>query len=902
MNMRKILGLFLSLILIFSVVSPVNSVHADSPVGYVTMSVEANTLGVGLIREPVRVPFYAGENYAKVVDRFLNGAANYDNTGSFDSGFYLSKVKLENENIVVNVPTILKDVMNLSNEEIIANGTQKAGYLGEFDYYNMSGWMYSVNNVFPNVGASESVPKDGDVCRWQFTLYGYGSDLGQDNSSFGGDRPLYSAANKDSLLNLVAEINSSPNKVELLAKTAVQTAYQNAKLVLNNLFIDQSSVDRALTELNNSINNVDISTQLDASLGYLLSKVPEPNFGTISGEWSVLTLARGNYNVPEQYYVNYYNRIVNKVKSVNGVLSTAKYTEYSRLILALSAIGKDARDVGGFNLLTPLADFDKTVSQGINGGIFALIALDTNNYEIPKISDSAKQATREKYINYILGKEVNKGTSQAGGFALFGTTPDPDITSMALQALAPYQSMPEVNGAINRALTAISTMQKVDGGFTAFGSTSSESIAQVIVGLTAVGVNPATDSRFIKPNGNLVTALLRFYVNGGGFKHILSGNVDGMATDQGTYALVSFDRYLKGVNSLYKMTDAPVTLVTNQINTLPVTIGLSNEAEVVASRAAYNGLTVAQKGLVSSTLLDKLVAAENKIKSLKNGTSLADSVINQINALPSQIKLTNEVAVVSARTAYNGLTEVQKGLVSSSVFNKLVEAENTLISLKNAVKAVNEKIAALPSISSVRLTNETSIKEARSAYNALDLNQQTLVGSISKLTSAEARLEAIKGDKTLPTIKGVSNNAFYKLNKTIQVSDNVGILNTNLTFNGKSYSYYSSKVFSASGKYTIVATDLIGNKRSIVFYIDKIAPVKPSVKSITSYTTKVVGKAEAYSTVYIFQGSKKIGSSTVSSSGTYTVKIPKQKKRTKLTVYVVDRAGNKGASSTVSVK
>lgn len=42
----------------------------------------------------------------------------------------------------------------------------------------MSGWMYTVNGRFPD-GMSLVKPKDGDVIRLQFTLYGYGRDLGE---------------------------------------------------------------------------------------------------------------------------------------------------------------------------------------------------------------------------------------------------------------------------------------------------------------------------------------------------------------------------------------------------------------------------------------------------------------------------------------------------------------------------------------------------------------------------------------------------------------------------------------------------------------------------------------------------------------------------------------------------
>ena len=59
------------------------------------------------------------------------------------------------------------------------------------------------------------------------------------------------------------------------------------------------------------------------------------------------------------------------------------------------------------------------------------------------------------------------------------------------------------------------------------------------------------------------------------------------------------------------------------------------------------------------------------MKNQKNQAK-ATEVQDKINALPTQIKLTNESAVVAARTAYNGLTTVQKGFVSSTALNKLL--------------------------------------------------------------------------------------------------------------------------------------------------------------------------------------------------------------------------------------
>ncbi len=278
----------------------------------------------------------------------------------------------------------------------------------------------------------------------------------------------------------------------------------------------------------------------------LVKTVPSPAFGTFAGEWTVLALARSNYDVPKNYYTTYYNNVVNTVKEAQGKLSTNKYTEYSRAILGLTSIGRDPRNVGGYNLINPLADFDSVKKQGINGPIFALLALDSYEYEMPELTGKGTQNSRDSMIDYILSKEI-----QDGGWALTGKNPDPDITAMALQALAKYKNKSEVSGAIDRGIEVLSKLQKSDGGYSSWGSVNAESIAQVIVALAELGIDPKTDQRFIQPDGSwLLSALAKFYVPGKGFKHILSSSVDGMATDQCAYALAAYNR-----GGLYDMTD-----------------------------------------------------------------------------------------------------------------------------------------------------------------------------------------------------------------------------------------------------------------------------------------------------------------------------------------------------------
>ena len=136
----------------------------------------------------------------------------------------------------------------------------------------------------------------------------------------------------------------------------------------------------------------ELSALVDGSAKYMLNAVKELQFGTIGGEWAVLGLARSGYSVPQEYWDNYYAAVEEYVKACGGVLHKKKYTEYSRLVVALTAIGADPSNVAGYDLLKPLGDFDKTIWQGINGPIWALIAFDSGNYDIPVNAEANTQA------------------------------------------------------------------------------------------------------------------------------------------------------------------------------------------------------------------------------------------------------------------------------------------------------------------------------------------------------------------------------------------------------------------------------------------------------------------------------------------------------------------------------
>lgn len=293
------------------------------------------------------------------------------------------------------------------------------------------------------------------------------------------------------------------------------------------------------------LKSADISDAIGRTGRYIVNTVTDPAVSSIGGEWAILGLARSGIDVPQSYYEKYYKNVLSELSSKQGKLSNVKYTEYSRLILALTAIGKDVTDVGGYNLLEKLADYKSVIKQGINGPVFALIALDSKDYTIPQVSGVAVQTTRDMLIDHILSKEITDTNGVKGGFALSGNTPDADMTGMALQALSKYKNRPEVKAAIERALKVLTSIQLSDGGYESCGTENLESTAQVVVAKSALNIDASRE----------VSALLKYCASDGSIRHILSEGASQMAAEQGLCALASYDRYIHGRKSLYDMTD-----------------------------------------------------------------------------------------------------------------------------------------------------------------------------------------------------------------------------------------------------------------------------------------------------------------------------------------------------------
>lgn len=421
---------------------------------------------------------------------------------------------------------------------------------------------------------------------------------------------------------------------------------------------DESGV-AVQTEAEAEVLSPDIDTVLSKVRSYILSKDTKPDYSSI---WNVIGLKRSGLYVPESYINLFYSNVIAYCESKDWQITRAKYSDYSKLILALTAIGVDARDVMGHNLLAYLSDYENVSRQGNNGTIWALIALKSNPaYEIPEDPSAVQQNSEELLVKKVVGMQC-----QDGGWTMMGTTGDSDMTGMAMQALASYYNKDgyeDVTAAIDKGLAWIEKNQLSSGGFGTMNTETSESVAQIITALCGVGIDCGEDARFIKNGKWPMTGLFQYYMPEGGFMHVAAdagnngggagGIIDGMATEQGLYATVAYRRFLDGETFLYDMSDVAISAGTKPVVSPTIDTGSnsggnssSTTAKKTETKPAASKVKVIKVGLNYSTIY----LIKGKSKTLK-------ATVSPSNATKKSVKWSSsnkKIATVNAKGKVTG--------------------------------------------------------------------------------------------------------------------------------------------------------------------------------------------------------------------------------------------------------
>jgi hypothetical protein len=209
---KKLFAVVLAMVMTVASISIIPAEEPTTKTAYVT--IEKFTIGQGFVLTPTKVEFNEGDT----VDTVVNKAAEaegielvYNDTGY---GAYLSGIK-NADNGTVNIPEAISAMGTFSsygmefpaptNDNVTPN-TNPDGLLSEYTYTSMAGWYYFVNNVSGASSMSTTTVNDGDVIRLQFSIYGWGLDLGSADWETG--KKKINLANKDTLIKTLAEIKA----------------------------------------------------------------------------------------------------------------------------------------------------------------------------------------------------------------------------------------------------------------------------------------------------------------------------------------------------------------------------------------------------------------------------------------------------------------------------------------------------------------------------------------------------------------------------------------------------------------------------------------------------------------------------------------------------------------------
>lgn len=410
------------------------------------------------------------------------------------------------------------------------------GALKEKDRGPNSGWMYSVNGSLASVTMNQYFVSDGDSIEMFYT----------DDYTKLGHSGEYAPDEVIDLIDAIGTVTKRSGDDIAAARKAYDSLTDEEKKQVTN-YRTLLAAEKAYADiLRNAAKKLG---DIYKTTGDYIEKLPGDELNAFGSEWYILGLARSGRKVSDDYY-KAIEKYVSENIDENGRLDEKRATDNAKLVLVLSALGRDVTDVGGHDLLQALSDMDYVTQQGLSGAIYALLAFDCRGYDIPAADKNAVQTSREGLVKYILDRQLKDG-----GWAYSGDKAEPDMTAMALQALAAYyKTDAKVKDAVDKSVTCLSKLQNTTGGYDSYGSVNSESAAQVITALTALGIDPDNDARFVKNGVSVLDSLCGFYVDGG-FRHVSDGKLDPTATAQGYYALAAYYRFADSQTALYDMTD-----------------------------------------------------------------------------------------------------------------------------------------------------------------------------------------------------------------------------------------------------------------------------------------------------------------------------------------------------------
>lgn len=554
------------------------------------------------------------------------------------------------------------------------------------------------------------------------------------------------------------------------------------------VFAESSDTERQVLSVAEDIINWKKTDNGSTPEGDLINNTFLELAGSTPGDWFPIGLGRLEISDNYDGYLAVIRDRVEERYQESGKLSAAKATEWHRISLAILAMGGDptafGKDAEG-NAINLIADGTynrgKTTPlgrQGINGWIWGLITLDSKRYAVP----SDAYYTRDDIILEIIRQQLTDG-----GFALSGKDADPDITAMALQALAPYYNSEKVytytqksigndvqktvRQIVDEALQCLSQLQLNTGDYKSWGTQNVESTDQVIVALCCLGIDPLSDSRFIKNGKTLLDGVLRYKMTDGGFIHSFSYDPDNptslpdqsntMASEQTLYTMAALWRQMSGKRTLYDFRSEQSNALKKRISALEYDI---SAIEKTTSTSALTDLLVSYYSIPENerdyvrnypTLSDAAKAVHIDIEAIANETPVVESPSDElgesvlftfsasdraaVDALPE--KLTTEQYVM-VTTLLDKLRQSQDFEEKNQYLDKLISAKEKIAKVQAEIDSLNADIQSkLYPFDSITLKDKNTVDDIVNRYGALSAYDQSKIERFEDVIKTKTKLD-----------------------------------------------------------------------------------------------------------------------------------------------------------------
>lgn len=546
-----------------------------------------------------------------------------------------------------------------------------------------------------------------------------------------------------------------------------------------------------LTEIARGIISWKKSDNGAAADGYLINETYLELAGTTPGDWYPIGLSRLGVSDNYDGYLAVIKDVVKERYSEPGKLSAAKATEWHRISLAVLASGGNPTDMGkdsDGNTINLIADgtYDRGKTtplgrQGINGWIWGLIALDSMKYEIPE----GAYYTRDDIITEILRQQL-----EDGGFALSGKRSDPDITAMALQALAPYYNSEKkyaytrkatgedvtktVFEVCDEALSCLSQLQLDSGGYSSWGTENVESTDQVIVALCCLDIDPLSDERFIKNGKTLLDGVKLYRMEDGGFVHSYTYDPDNpsslpdksnsMASEQTLYTMAAMIRYYSGMRLLYDFRQEQSEELKSRISSLESKLsGLTadaDETEVTELLSEFYSIPESERCYVSGyrQLSDRAASLGIDIGKIAGETEVIESPssggddsallyfspsdIKAADSLPENLTTEQYVTVTTLLDKLNGSEDFPE---KDIYIKKLSEAKTRIAEIQKEIDDINSDVKGkLYPFDKISLSDKKTVDDIVSRYNALSEYDREKIERYEDVIKTKTKLDNLQ--------------------------------------------------------------------------------------------------------------------------------------------------------------